>query len=314
MLSNVPPIGHVSGAVVPRQQAPTTIQHEPNATSPFAPSRDATRRPRVEVWDQSSGTEQALTGVQISNTGDATIAAAYANAVKVDEFFRSTFGRNGLDNQGMPIRIVVHAPNTDGTPNMNNAYWDNLPNRIYLGDGDGEVFQPLGGALDVMTHEAVHAIVDFEVGMRYGDNIQGGINESFADVIASIADPDDWLIGEDIYTPNTPGDGVRDLAHPRFGNVADIPANAVMAAHEFSGVPSLAAVHVANAIGRSEMGQVWYSALVDHLDPRAGYAGVARATLDAAAAIYGATSSQVGAVRDAWKTVGVEPRWGAAKA
>ena len=256
----------------------------------------------------SSGIEQPLMGAKLLDGGDSTVTQAYDNAVKVDDFLRTTFGRDGWDGKGAPMRIVVHAPNEDGTPHMNNAYWDNLTKRIYLGDGDGQLFKPLGGALDVMVHEATHAIVDSEVKLRY-DGQQGGINESWADVLASVADPKDWLIGEDVFTPGTKGDAIRDLEHPRFGNVKELPEGAVLEPHDYSGIPSLAAVRVADKIGRQEMGQIWYSALVDHLDSRAGFAGAARATLDAAAQLHGEGSTEVGAVLDAWKSVGVDPRW-----
>jgi Zn-dependent metalloprotease len=56
------------------------------------------------------------------------------------------------------------------------------------------------------------------------------------------------------------------------------------------------------------MGQIWYHALVDHLDSRAGFSGAARATLQAARDLYGDDSAQFSAVKDAWKSVGVDPR------
>jgi Zn-dependent metalloprotease len=263
---------------------------------------------RVEVWDMSSGIEQPVAGAALLAGRDKTISEAYQQAVRVDDFLRQKLGRDGWDGKGAPMRIVVHAPNEDGTPNMNNAYWDNATKRIYLGDGDGELFKPLGGALDVLVHEATHAIVDSEVTLKY-EGQQGGINESWADVLASLADPRDWRIGEDVFTPGTPGDAIRDLEHPRFGSVDQLPKGAMLEPHDYSGVPSLAAVRVAKSLGREEMGRIWYSALVDHLDSRAGYAGAARATLDAAAALHGAKSSQVTTVLDAWKSVGVDPRW-----
>lgn len=256
----------------------------------------------------SSGIEQPVTGAALLGTRDKAITAAAANAKRVDDFLRTQFGRDGWDGKGAPIRIVVHAPNDDGTPNMNNAYWDNLTKRIYLGDGDGELFAPLGGALDVLVHEATHAIVDSEVNLRY-EGQQGGINESWADVLASLADKRDWKIGEDVFTPGTPGDAIRDLENPRFGHVDQLPKGAVLEQHDYSGIPSLAAVRVAGRLGKDEMGRIWYSALVDHLDSRAGYAGAARATLDAAAQLHGAKSDAVQAVADAWKSVGVDPRW-----
>jgi Zn-dependent metalloprotease len=286
---------------------------QPNATSQPRDAERSTPAPgrassRVEVWDMSSGVEQSLTGTQLLGSTDSTVTDAYRQAIEVDAFLKSEFGRNGWDGKGAPLRIVVHAPNEDGTPGMNNAYWDNSTKRIYLGDGDGELFAPLGGSLDVLVHEATHAIVDSEVNLRY-EGQQGGINESWADVLAAIADPDDWHIGEDVFTPGQPGDAIRDLEHPRFGHVDQLPEGAVIETHDYSGIPSLAAVRVADAVGRTEMGRIWYTALVDHLDSRAGYAGAARATLDAALEIFGSNSSQVQAVQDAWKSVGVVSRW-----
>lgn len=286
------------------QSAPT------QAMPPAAPVVDTRQsgRPRVEVWDMSSGIEQAVSGTALTASRDRVITAAHKNALAVDVLLREKFGRDGWDGKGAPVRIVVHAPAEDGSPHLNNAYWDNLTKRIYLGDGDGETFAPLGGALDVLMHETTHAIVDSEVNLRY-DGQQGGINESWADVLASIADPSNWQIGEDIYTPGTPGDAIRDLEHPRFGHVDDLPKHTVIPVHDYSGIPSLAAVRVAERLGRDEMGRIWYDALVDHLDSRAGYSGAARATLDAAAQLHGPASSQVQAVIDAWKSVGVDPRW-----
>ncbi|MCW2924501.1 MAG: bacillolysin [Thermoleophilia bacterium] len=256
----------------------------------------------------SSGIEQPVEGAALVANADPTISAAFSNALRVDQFLRERLGRNGWDGKGAPVRIVVHAPNEDGTPNMNNAYWDNLTKRVYLGDGDGELFRPLGGALDVMVHETTHAIVDSELNLRY-EGQQGGINESWADVLASIADDRDWRIGEDVFTPGTPGDQIRDLEHPRFGSVDQLPKGALLEPHDYSGIPSLAAVRVADKVGRQEMGRIWYTALVDHLHSGSGFAGAARATLDAAVALRGSASSEVDAVLDAWKSVGVDPRW-----
>lgn len=255
----------------------------------------------------SSGIEQPITGAALLKA-DRTTSDALKQASKVDGFLRDKLGRDGWDGKGAPLRIVVHAPNEDGTPQMNNAYWDNLTKRIYLGDGDGQLFAPLGGALDVLVHEATHAIVDSEVNLRY-EGQQGGINESWADVLASLADPKDWRIGEDVFTPGTRGDEIRDLENPRFGHVDQLPKGAVIEPHDYSGIPSLAAVRVAEKLGREQMGKIWYSALIEHLDSRAGFAGAARATLDATAQLHGASSTEVATVLDAWKSVGVDPRW-----
>lgn len=315
MSSIVPSVGRVAAAPAAALQtsagsSPTPLRTTLEAPSapPATPAPAPTAKPRVEVWDMSSGIEQPVAGAALLRHRDKAISEAYDQAIKVDGFLRDKLGRDGWDGKGAPLRIVVHAPNEDGTPNMNNAYWDNLTKRIYLGDGDGELFKPLGGALDVLVHEATHAIVDSEVNLKY-EGQQGGINESWADVLASLADQRDWRIGEDVFTPGTPGDAIRDLENPRFGHVDQLPQGALLEPHDYSGVPSLAAVRVAQKLGRDEMGRIWYSALTDHLDSRAGYAGAARATLDAAAAMHGAKSSHVQTVLEAWKSVGVDPRW-----
>lgn len=254
-----------------------------------------------------SGTEQARDGAAVRSGSDKVARTAYETALKVDDFFRTTFGRDGWDGKGSPLQVVVHAPNEDGTPNMNNAYWDPQAKRIYIGDGDGELFAPLGAALDVLVHETTHAIVDAEVNMRY-EGQQGSINESFADVLGAVADPRDWKIGETVYTPGRSGDAIRDLSKPKYTNAAQVKGLDIEM-HDLSGIPSLAAVRVGEQLGKSELGRIWYTALVDHLDSRSGFSGAARATLDATVQLYGAASKNVGIVLDAWKSVGVDARW-----
>lgn len=307
-MSNVPIVGTVGGAMPSASPATPAPPRTAAQAAAWPPPQSSAGAAKVEMWDMSSGIEQPVAGADLLRHRDPTLVDAHGNAIRVDEFLRAKFERDGWDGKGSPLRVVVHAPNEDGTPGMNNAYWDNLTKRVYLGDGDGELFAPLGGSLDVLVHEATHALVDSEVNLRYQGQ-QGGINESWADVLASLADPDDWLIGEDVFTPGTPGDAIRDLENPRFGHLKDLPKDAVIEPHDYSGIPSLAAVQVAKQLGRDEMGRIWYSALVDHLDSRAGYAGAARATLDAAASLHGASSPQVATVLDAWKGVGVDPRW-----
>ena len=266
--------------------------------------------PHVKVWtmDGKQGKELPVDLSTINEGGDVIAQTAYQNAGKVDDFLRSRFGRNGWDNRGAALEVVVHAPGDDGRP-MNNAFWDREKHKIYLGDGDGRIFAPLGGALDVLTHETVHAVVDSEVKLQYKGQ-QGGINESWADVIGSLNDPDkDWLIGEDVFTPGTPGDAIRDLAAPRYSNVKQITPGSDVEVHDLSGIPSLAAVRVADKIGRDQMGSIWYRALCDHLDSRAGFSGAARATLQSAIDLFGQRSPQFAAVSDAWKSVGVNARF-----
>lgn len=283
------------------------------AATHAARSGAAQLRGRVEVYDMSSGVEVRVPDEQVLGHADPIIAGAGRTGLAVDSFLRGTLKRDGYDDAGSPLRIVVHSSDLDGTsPVWNNGQWDPATSRIYLGDGDGALMGPLVNALDVVVHETTHGIIRSKYEIKY-EGQRGAVDESFADVMGALADPDDWLIGEDAVTPDVPGDAVRDLANPRFANLAELPSIDSSNVHDLSGVPSLAAVRVAERLGREEMGRIWYTALVEHLDQRAGYAGAARATLDAATQLHGASSDAVAAVRDAWSSVGVDPRWSPAR-
>jgi bacillolysin len=304
-----------AGATIVRPAAVRGAEHDHHRDAAHSgrsvgvrPTRSDPARVAIFSFDASTGTERRLSSSDLREGGDVVARMAYQNGQRIDRFLRDRFGRNGWDGQGGRLQLVVHATDSPGQ-GMNNAYWDREQARIYLGDGDGRIFAPLGDSVDVLAHETFHAIVDAEVNLRY-EGQQGGINESWADVLGSLADPDnDWLIGEDVYTPGSPNDAIRNLAAPRFSHVNQIPPGNQVGVHDLSGVPSLAAVRVADRIGRDQMGDIWYRALTDHLDSRAGFAGAARATLEAAVELYGHDSAQFAAVMNAWKSVGVNPRF-----
>jgi neutral peptidase B len=258
------------------------------------------------MYDMSDGVERPIQPGDRGEFSDPAAKTAHKNALAVDNFLRTAFNRDGWDGKGSPLHVVVHAKTEDGAP-LINATWDLENQRIHLGDGDGQLLGPLGNSLDVMMHETSHAVVDSEVKLDY-EGQSGGINESWADVIGALADPDDWLIGEDEMTPGIPGDAIRDLSAPRYSHLNDVPPG-VDDVHDLSGIPSLAAVRVADKVGRPEMGQIWYRALVDHMADRAGFSGAATATLLAAKDLFGEKSSQFNAVQDAWKSVGVQAEW-----
>lgn len=277
----------------------TRVMPAAQATLPTA------RTGRVEVWshDAATGTDRLVQATGGAGTSDKVARTAFDNATRVDTYFRTTFGRNGWDDRGSVTKVLVHAPDVDGSPRMNNARWYLEEGRIWLGDGDGTLFAPLGNAVDVMGHEFTHGVVDAEVKLTY-EGQEGALHESFADVLATGLDGN-LTIGEDVFTPSTPGDSLRDIANPTWANAKTLPAW-VNEVHDLSGIPSLAAVKVAGKLGAGEMRRIWYAALTDHLKAHSGFAGAAQATLAAAERMFGASSSQLAAVRDAWAAVGVD--------
>ena len=234
------------------------------------------------------------------STGDAMADAALRSAALVDAVLATRFGRDGIDGHGGSVELVVHAPD------RTNAFWDSRERRVELGDGDGERWGSFAQSVSVIAHELYHGVIESEVALDYTQVEQAALHESLADVFAS-AVVGSWRFGEDVMTPGTAGDAIRDLAHPTIRHVRDAD-QAHGVAHALSGVASLAAVRVADSIGADAMQQVWYHALTDDLRDHADFREAARATAAAAAALYGATSAVHAAVEQAWASVGVLAR------
>lgn len=240
--------------------------------------------------------------VDVALDSDPIARRAFDNATAFDRHLATAFGRNGYDGKGGTLELVVHSPE------RNNAFWLTNERRIELGDGDGQLFSPLGDSAEIVAHEMVHGLIHAERRLDYSKPSQAALHESFADVLATAMTPGTWKVGTGVFTPGIDGDAFRDLSAPTVGHASKLDA-AKGEAHLMSGVPSLAAVKVAERIGRDRMQQVWYHALVDDLQRGSGFAGAARATMTAAARLYGAGSGEVQAVQDAWKAVGVDAGW-----
>jgi vibriolysin len=102
--------------------------------------------------------------------------------------------------------------------NYNNAFWDG--SQMTYGDGDGVTFIPLSQDADVVAHELTHGVTERSSNLVYS-NESGALNEALSDIFGALVDrqegatgADIWLLGEDIYTPATPGDGLRVMNDP----------------------------------------------------------------------------------------------------
>ena len=71
---------------------------------------------------------------------------------------------------------------------------------MIYGDGDGRTFTNLSGANDVVAHELTHGVTQETANLEYKDQ-SGALNESFSDVFGYFVDDEDFLMGEDVYTP-----------------------------------------------------------------------------------------------------------------
>lgn len=259
------------------------------------------------------------------SSGDEAVDEAYDYLGDTYAFFQDNFGRDSIDNAGMPLRGVVHFGNRYA-----NAFWDGR--RMVFGNGDGRIFSRLTKSLDVCGHELGHGVTETEAGLEYL-NQSGALNESMSDVFGSLvkqykynqqADAADWLIGADVFSPDISGDALRSMKAP--GTAYDDPLlgkdnqpahmrDYVVTmqdnggVHINSGIPNHAFYAVATSLGGfawERAGLIWYEALRHpSVKPRSGFEFFAAVTHSVAERLYGKTSGEVKAVTNGWNRVGI---------
>ncbi|MER5512633.1 M4 family metallopeptidase [Streptomyces sp. NPDC002766] len=271
------------------------------------------------------------TGAASSSTTDQTAAADAAyGAQETWDFYKATFGRSGIKNNGVGAYSRVHYGSS-----YVNAFWDDSCFCMTYGDGSGNT-HPLT-SLDVAGHEMSHGVTSNTAGLNYSGE-SGGLNEATSDIFgtgvefyaANSSDVGDYLIGEKIDI-NGDGSPLRYMDKPsKDGGSADYWSSSVgnldvhyssgVANHFFyllsegSGSKTINGVSynsptsngsTVTGIGRAKALQIWYKALTTYFTSTTNYKSARTGTLSAAAALYGSGSTEYNAVAAAWSAVNV---------
>ncbi|MGQ4388767.1 M4 family metallopeptidase [Streptomyces sp. SAS_270] len=272
-----------------------------------------------DVWGTGSG----------SNTQTAGADAAYG-AQETWDFYKNTFGRSGIKNDGVAAYSRVHYSSA-----YVNAFWDDDCFCMTYGDGSGSTHALT--SIDVAGHEMSHGVTSNTAGLDYSGE-SGGLNEATSDIFGTgvefyannTSDVGDYLIGEkiDINGDGSPlrymdkpskDGGSADSWYSGVGNL-DVHYSSGPANHMFyllsegsgskviNGVtynsPTSDGVAVAG-IGRAAALQIWYKALTTYMTSSTNYAGARTAALNAATALYGSGSTQYAGVANAFAGINV---------
>ncbi|MER7752178.1 M4 family metallopeptidase [Kitasatospora sp. NPDC097643] len=265
----------------------------------------------------------------VGNRESAAVDAQFGAATTWD-FYKSTFGRNGIRNDGVGATSRVHYGS-----NYVNAFWNDDCFCMTYGDGSGNT-HPLT-ELDVAGHEMTHGVTAATANLNYSGE-SGGLNEATSDIFGTMVEfyanlpsnPPNYWLGELI---NLRGDGkpLRYLDQPsRDGKSADywsaevgdqdVHFSSGVANHFFyllaegSGAKTINGFDydsptydgsTLTGIGRDKAAQIWYRALTVYFTSTTDYAGARTGTLSAAADLYGADSAEYNAVAAAWTAVNV---------
>jgi Zn-dependent metalloprotease len=269
-----------------------------------------------------------------SNAATAGADAHYGAATTWD-FYKNTFNRSGIKNNGVGAYSRVHYGNA-----YVNAFWDDSCFCMTYGDGTGNA-DPLT-SLDVAGHEMSHGVTSNTAGLNYSGE-SGGLNEATSDIFGTgvefyannSSDVGDYLIGEkiDINGDGTPlryqdkpsKDGAsKDSWYSGIGSI-DVHYSSGPANHFFYLLSEGSGAKVINGvsynsptsdglpvtgIGRDKALQIWYRALTTKFTSTTNYAAARTGTLAAAGELYGTTGAEYKAVQDAWAAVAVGARSG----
>ncbi len=245
---------------------------------------------------------------------------AYEGLGDTYRFYWEVLTRDSIDDASMPLLGEVHFGRK-----YDNAFWDGA--RMMFGDGSGTLFTGFTDALEVIGHELTHGVTEKTLNLRYAGQ-SGALNESISDVFGCLvkqyklgqtADQASWLIGEGILGPAMHGVALRSMKAPGTAFDGDNQPASMSdyvntasdngGVHTNSGIPNRAFYLVATAIGGhawEQAGRIWYQVMASRgVRPDCQFHSFAKATLVAASALYGATSTEARAVADAWGEVGV---------
>ncbi|MFP7297139.1 M4 family metallopeptidase [Neobacillus niacini] len=292
---------------------------------------------RMEEFVYMLGAIFGFTGYEVSTKNstnffyDPAAISAHFNSDKVNRYYQVIHKRNSLDNNGMKLINTVHIG-----VKWNNAGWNGK--QMMYGDGDGIKYNSLAGGLDVAGHEMTHGVIEHSADLIY-ENESGALNESLADILGNFAEmyatsEVEWELGEDITTPNIPGDGgLRSMSNPaskktsltESGYYPDHYEDRYLGTednggvHINSGINNKAAYLISQGgtnnditvtgIGKSKTEKIYYRALTLYLTPSSGFHDMREAAIHAARDLHpdknGAPSPETQAVMDAYSSVGV---------
>ncbi len=234
------------------------------------------------------------------------------------DFMLERLDWNGLDDEGLPMEIVVHAGD------FVNAFW----NGRFAAFGDGDCNHGPLTTLEVVAHEFMHGITDYTSDLVYSSE-SGAINESMSDIFGKALEfyttPDEfnWDLGASfIETPYV--ESFRSFSdpnsreHPKFykgefwQDGGGVHTNSSVGNHWFyqmvnggSGVNEVGEPYNIEALGMDKAIQIVFLAQKAYLTSSSTYDFYYESSLLAAEELYGVNAPEIQSVIEAWKVVGL---------
>lgn len=253
--------------------------------------------------------------------------SAHWGANRAWDYYKATFGRNGMNNANSEVRIFAGSTAPVG------AQYFFLNGKDHL---EFATSVPFGGAtnfasLDVCGHEFTHGVVRNEANFGPAGE-PGALNESFADIFGTLVEnfqrggAINWTIAEDVVTirdmqnPAAFGEPATYLTDPSWINTVGCTPTAL---NDRCGIHSNCGVQnrwfflltqggtqngvTVQGIGSSSAARITYSNLCNFLGSASGYPASRLGSIAAARQLFGPCSNEEIQTTNAWAAVGVGP-------
>ncbi|MFI9787067.1 M4 family metallopeptidase [Kitasatospora sp. NPDC051984] len=262
-----------------------------------------------------------------SNRESAAVDASFGLA-KTWDFYKNTFNRSGIRNDGRGAPAYVHVDNQ-----LLNAFYDDSCFCMSFGDGSSQNNNTPLTALDVSGHEMTHGVTAATANLDYSGE-SGGLNESTSDIFGTMVEyyandpvnPGNYYIGEKLNMGNgylrrmddPTLDGSSLGCYNSNAGSVDVHYSSGIGNHFFyltsegtgaktiGGLPHNGTTCNGDnfsGIGKDKAAAIWYRALTTYMTSTTDYNAARTATLQAATDLYGANSQEQYIVSKAWAAV-----------
>ncbi|GGP43369.1 M4 family metallopeptidase [Streptomyces abikoensis] len=295
----------------------------------YSRTRDGSGKP-IATWDARRRSADELAGTWpagLKEFGSATPAFgkeatetgavdAHWAAGKVQDYYTSVLGRDGIDGRGMGVNSLVGVWDY-GHP-LKNAFWDGT--KAAYGNGDAE-YRPFSAALDVVGHVMTQGVVERTAGLVHAGQsgaLAGAIADYFGAAVktdargTSMDDPASGLLGDTLCRTKSPREcAVRDMNDGRttaksFLGVGFATDNGGV--HLNSTIFSGALWDIRKDLDRTLADRIVHRALTGYMTPLDGFTE-GRDAVIAAAGELGVTGRDLRAVERAFTAHGIVPGW-----
>ncbi len=313
--------------------------HENNTLGPWASQEINTFNANRNTLPSMGGSNgmyvmmNEIENVSSNFTNDSASASVHWAAEQTYNFYDSIFNRNSYDDLGSQLNSFAHYDT-----NLNNAFWAGYGDSLAcmaFGDGDGIYMGPLVD-IEIIGHEFSHGVTQHTSALDYSGE-SGALNESFSDIMGTaikffaLGSSATWNVGDNtILIPpykmrsmSNPNSGLFPQPDTYLGTYWKDPYDVSFdhgGVHYNSGIQNfwfyLLTVggsgtndnmnnYAVAGIGMADALKIVYRSQTIYLFSTASYYDAEMTSVQAATDLFGATSTQVQSVKDAWCAVGV---------